>query len=320
MVRRTRELPEAFVERIGRIFPGSRGKAVLHTFTRAKPTTLRVNALAGEARAVREELEAAGLRVAPVGWYADAFELTRGRDRDLRASAAYAEGRICVQGLASMLPPLVLAPRPGESVVDLAAAPGSKTTQLASLMRGEGHIVACDPAPLRFEKLAKLVQEQGAGAMVELLRASGEELPRRLGRTFDRVLLDAPCSGEARLGPAAPGALARWGPAELERKARLQRRLLRAALALLRPGGELVYSTCTFAPEENEAVIDTALREAPDELELLPIDVPLPAHQPGRLEWDGRRFHASLARTVRVVPTTSLEGFFLARLRRRGGP
>lgn len=311
-----RGLPPLFLERLRAVVPTGRYDAVLRTFAQPKPTTLRVNTLKSSAPEVWERLTAAGFLLERVPWCREALILRRGRLRELQETDDYRTGAIYVQGLSSLLPPLVLDPQPGETILDLAAAPGSKTTQMAARMQGRGRIVAVDNNRVRCYKLQANVAQQGA-AIVEVVLADGAVFGRRHAGAFDRVLVDAPCSVEGRFLASEPSSYRFWKPAKIHEMVRTQRRLLRAGIEALRPGGMLVYSTCTFAPEENEAVVDWALAQAGETAGLEPITLELPNAAAGLTRWEERTFHPSLARARRIIPTDQLEGFFIARLRKK---
>ncbi|RME42407.1 MAG: hypothetical protein D6791_17775, partial [Chloroflexi bacterium] len=213
---------------------------------------------------------------------------------------------------------LLLDPQPGERVLDLAAAPGGKATHIASLMQHEGLLVANDIHPKRVWELAGNLERWGA-RNVAITNESPERLADRLEGFFDRVLVDAPCSGEGMFRKSET-ARSEWEPALVRGCSVRQTAILKEAARLVRPGGLLGYSTCTFAPEENEAVVARFLREHP-EFELVE-----PARAPefarGRPDWveEGLRL-PELERTVRLWPhQISGEGHFVALLRRAGGP
>ncbi|MEX0936059.1 MAG: RsmB/NOP family class I SAM-dependent RNA methyltransferase, partial [Gemmatimonadota bacterium] len=207
------------------------------------------------------------------------------------------------------LPSLALAPSPGDRVLDLCAAPGGKTFHLAEIMDETGPIVAVDPKEKRLRGLLGNMYRLGVSNVL-VVAADGRELPG--GAAFDRVLVDAPCSGEGnyrRQGhlPARGRGFTRYATA-------LQEALLRRAVAVTRPGGVLVYSTCTYAPEENEAVVDRVLRDAPVRVE--PIELGAP-HDPGWTRWEGTDLHPDLHHAWRVYPHhLDSGGLFMVRLRR----
>lgn len=310
-------LPAAFLERLRRIIPAEQWEPVCASFEVPKPTTFRANTLKGEPEALRAELEAAGFIVEPVAWCPSAFILRSRRLADLQETAAYREGRLYVQSLSSLLPVLVLDPQPGEQVLDLAAAPGSKTTQIACLMRGQGRLVANDANRVRFYKLQANVRQQGA-SNVELSRQYGERIGAAHPGAFNRVLVDAPCGTEGRFYTGRASSYNYWRPRKIHEMVVKQRRLLRAGWDALRPGGVLVYSTCTFAPEENEGVVNWLLREVPEvviELAALPVG----GAAPGLLTWERWVYDARVAQTRRVLPTPEREAFFVAKLRKPEG-
>ncbi len=296
--------------------PPSQWSSVVHTFSEPRPTTFRVNTLKTTAIAVREELSAQGFHVEPVPWYRDAFILRRGRLRELQETARYRDGAIYVQSLSSMLPALVLDPQPGEVVLDLTAAPGSKTTQIACLMQHQGRITANDNNKIRFYKLRANVIQQGVGD-IELTLQHGETFGRRHPNAFDRVLVDAPCSAEGRFLLSEPKSYRFWRPGKIHEMARKQRRLLRSAIDAVKPGGVVVYATCTFAPEENEGVVHWVLAQCGEAVEVEPFTLGVSNVTPGLAQWEEASYHPSVRQTQRILPTNEMEGFFIARLHKR---
>ena len=308
-------LPDAFLERLRWIVPADRYEKVVRTFAEPAATGFRINTLRAAPEEVLQELEALGLRLHRVDWNADACWVMPDERPRLLASAAYAEQRIYVQNLASMIPPLVLDAQPGERILDLGAAPGSKTLQLACLMRNTGEIAAVELVKRRFHKLRANLAAQGATNVRPFLR-DGATVWRHRPEHFDRVLLDAPCSTEGRFRTDDPATYAYWSPRKIKEMARKQRRLLFSAVHCLRVGGVLVYSTCTFAPEENEAVLDKTLRKFGDALRLEPIELDLENMQPALSEWQGKPFKHDLSPARRLLPTPTMEGFFVAKMRK----
>lgn len=203
-------------------------------------------------------------------------------------------------------------PRPGERVLDLAASPGGKTTHLAARMQGQGVLISNEIDSGRIRGLLENVERWGANLAV--VSASLEKLASQWGSWFDRVVLDAPCSGEGMFRKD-PEVVRHWGPGAPARAARIQKGLIAAAGDLVRPGGVLVYSTCTFAPEENEQIIAEFLRNPGWELLEAHIS---PAFASGIPAWGNG--NPGLARTARLWPHKLRgEGHFLARLRKTDG-
>jgi len=212
-----------------------------------------------------------------------------------------------------MLPPLVLKPRPGDSVLDLCAAPGSKTTQLAALMENKGAIIANDVATRRLKSLVFNLRRMGV-TNVAVTKLFGQQVGNLYFECFDRVLIDAPCSALGTIGKS-PEVPSWWTPASSQRLAANQRQLIQSGLKALRPGGVLVYATCTIDPEENERVVDYALRNFPVVLEK--ISLPGIQSRPGLTETSSDSFCKELEKTVRIYPFENpCEGFYIARLRK----
>jgi NOL1/NOP2/sun family putative RNA methylase len=220
----------------------------------------------------------------------------------------------------------LLGPRPGEHVLDLAAAPGGKTTHMASLMQGNGLLVANEIKTKRLNHLVVNVERWGA-ANVVVTNETPERLADHFGAYFDRVLVDAPCSGEGMFRKDM-GARLDWSEEMVVGCAVRQTNILRVAAHLVRPGGHLLYSTCTFAPEEDEAVAARFLQEHPDfELKALP---QLPGFMPGQPEWvraaevfleNDIAVNDALHGAVRLFPhRVAGEGHFACLLVRKDGP
>ena len=311
-------LPAAFTERLVRIVPPEHLDSVLATFAAPHAVGFRINTLKAEAETVLARLVEEGLEVEPITGVPGAFMVSASQRPVLLASLPYAEGLVYVQNVSSQLPPLALGPRSGERVLDLCAAPGSKTRQLACLLQDDGEIVAIEKVRDRFYKLRSNLAEQGAACVLPVL-ASGTAYWHRESEAFDRVLVDAPCSTEGRFRVAEPETTRYWSLRKIKEMQAKQRKLLFSGIQALKPGGTLVYSTCTFAPEENEAVLDKALRTFGDAIEIVDAGLPTTgpvakAMQAGLTEWNGRTFDPQVTQTRRVLPDGLLEGFFIARL------
>ena len=314
MAKSHRPLPKAFLQNLRGVLPANHFEKALKSFASPKPPTFRVNRLKTNGPSVKEQLDPLGLKIENVLWYRDAFILRKGAQKELEKTGLYEKGEIYVQGLSSMIPPLVLDPKPGERVLDLAAAPGSKTTQLAMLMQNQGEITANDENPVRLEKLKANLEKQGSANVVLLEPGDGGLVWKDRFETFDRVLLDAPCSSEGRFLAEVPATFGYWKEDTNRKMAKLQRRLFKSAFLALKPGGRMVYSTCTFSPLENEAVLDWALRTYAGALEVEPIAAPLPPHTRGIPAWGDIPFSPEVQKSARILPTADLEGFFVARL------
>ena len=301
-------LPEAFVARMRELL-GPEAPAFLDSYGRPAQRAVRANPLKLDPADLPGLL---GIDPDPVPWCPEAFFLPQGvRVGDTLAHAA---GLCYVQEPSALAVGAALDVRPGQRVLDLAAAPGGKTTLAAGRLGDRGVVVAIEVQRGRVQALADNLDRWGS-ARTMLAAETVARLAERLPGAFDRVLLDAPCSGEG-LFRRNPAAAAQWRPGHVRGSAERQRALLADAAALVRPGGVLVYSTCTFAPEENEQQVAGFLAAHPD-WELLQ----LPAHQgftPGRPDWSADGL-PELARTVRLWPHHLRgEGHFIAKLARPG--
>ena len=271
-------------------------------YAQRRLTSLRVNRLKAEPQAVRGALTAAGIACEGVAWSGDALVLPDADERAVAALPLYERGEVYMQNLSSMLPPLLLCAQPGENVLDMAAAPGGKTTQIAALTGNGAMITACERNAARCERLRFNLQRQGA-QRVTVMNIDARQLDDLFA--FDRILLDAPCSGSGtvQLGERSR---ARFDRETLARVTRMQEALLVKALRLLRPGHEMIYSTCSVLAQENERMVERIARRCGAAVVPLALagfgDVPqLPTALPG---------------TLCVCPDARYEGFFVAKLRR----
>ncbi len=271
---------------------------------------LRVNTL----KATREQVLdwAADLGPRPLPWFDLGFEVP-----DIYGLGKRLEhflGLVYLQDASSMVPPLVLAPQPGERVLDIAAAPGSKTTQMSAMMANTGIIIANDVSSSRAKGLIGNVDRAGC-LNVCVCRMDGVDLSRRVAGSCDRVLVDAPCTCEGTARKSLE-VLSRCSAVASERFGRVQKGLIVAGYRALRPGGEMVYSTCTIAPEENEAVVSHLLERSP-EARVLDVELPGFAMRPALAEWQGERFAEPVRLCRRIMPQDNdSEAFFLARVRK----
>ncbi len=306
-----KRLPRQFIESLSATFPQAAAERILRGMGAGRLTTLRVNTLRSTAVQVMEFFRGAAVRHRRVSWYPDAFILVDRDERDAQGWDLYREGRVYLQSLSSMVPALALQPRPGESVLDIAAAPGSKTTQMAALMENRGAILANELDAVRAERLSYNLRLQGV-SIAEVRVGRGEKVGTGMAGTFDRVLLDVPCSGEGRFVVFEPATSRAWSPRLVADCVRLQRKLLASGAAAARPGGILVYSTCTLNRDENEANVQWALENLPLEVDRIPLAIP------DSFAGMARGFDPRVAGALRIFPDAEREGFFLCRLRKRG--
>lgn len=309
------ELPEKFTERMEVLFGKNTYAKIEKTFVE-RPTTFRVNTIKSTKSEILQALSQNGFKVRDVQWYKDAFILNNKSLKDLTKLDIYKEGKIYVQSLASMVPPLVLDPKAGDIVLDLTAAPGSKTSQIAALMDKKGELVANDNNEPRYRKLVHNLEHLGVSVEGDDWSCSvhmkhGAILVEEYENYFDKILLDAPCSSETRFIKGQIKTYGFWAERKIKEVAYNQRKLLLAAWNALKPGGTLVYSTCTFAPEENEVQISRLL-ERVDDAEVVEISLPYLKKGPLVSEWKENTLHKDVSKSLRILPDESIEGFFVA--------
>jgi len=269
--------------------------------------SVRLNPLVGDPKETLLKMKALGWKGEAISWCDTSYSIGEGfevlRDSDLVTS-----GGIYLQNEASWVPIIALNPQPGEVILDVCAAPGGKTSHIAALMRNTGRLVANDNSRPRLMKLRQNLTRLHATA--EYTLHDGTRLSKVFPKPiFDKILLDAPCSGEGLINLAQPKTLDSWSVAHIRRLSGLQKQLITEAWKLLKPGGKLVYSTCTMAPEENEVVVNYLLKRH-DNAMVVPITLPLEHTTSGLTAWNDRFFDQSLKYTLRLLPKNGREAFF----------
>lgn len=231
-------------------------------------------------------------------------------------------GYYYVQELTSFLPVISLKPKEGESFLDLCASPGSKTTQAASFMNNKGFVIANEVSMGRLKILSSNLERNGVTNTI-ITKKDGPALCKRLesynpDMKFDKILIDAPCSGEGTLRESYRTAQM-WNPKNIKNLSRLQKRMVSDAIPILVSGGELVYSTCTHAPEENEEIVDFILENFGDEMEIQELNLPeeLKVRQ-GIKRWQDKEYNEKVKKSARIYPQDNdTQGFFLAKFRKK---
>lgn len=299
-------LPQDFVENLYNMFSPGVVDNIFRGIAEKRLTTLRVNTLKYDIQSLMRYFKEVNIKFERVLWYPDALVIKNANEKDIQKLEIYQKGYIYLQSLSSMVPPLVLNPKPGEKVLDLTAAPGSKTTQMAALMNGKGNILANELDKLRCERLKYNVEAQGAD-IVEVANGRGEKIGEQYKEEFDKVLLDTPCSGEGRFTIYNVQSYKTWSTRTVNELTKVQRKLFKSAYEALKPNGTLVYSTCTLNKEENEYILDWALKNFDVKLVNTNIDIKdaIPAFNDG--------LEKSINQAIRILPSKQMEGFFVAK-------
>ena len=261
-----------------------------------RPVTLRVNNLKTSLEKAKKKLDEAQIEYETISWYEKALIIKNVREEEIRKLEIYENGEIYLQSLSSMLPPIILEPKAGENILDMTAAPGGKTTEIAALTENKAYITACEKNKIRAERLKFNLQKQGvksANIMVEDARKLSDYF------SFDKILLDAPCSGSGTENIFDKN----FSKELVERSVKFQEELLSKALKILKPGGEMVYSTCSILKQENEKVLERVLSKRNAQIE--PITVQ-----------DIEVLPSKIAGTITVCPTENYEGFFVAKIKK----
>lgn len=301
---------QALLEHLSRLLPEQNERQAFYACSQTPPpASLRLNPLQFQFQSLRPHLRQLGH---PVPWCEDAFALPES-EKGLGQMLEHAMGAFYVQAKAPMLAVEVLAPQPGERVLDLCAAPGGKSIQIAAHMKNSGLLLVNEMLSKRMPSLVGNLERCGVANYI-VTQTPGAMLSRYFHNFFDRILLDAPCSGDG-IVRKDQNMLDYWSPQDAENLAQQQIGLLRAAYHMLKPGGTMVYSTCSLSLEENEAVLLGLLRRHAADVEILPIDAYQNQPLPDEI---AKQYPADFSRCVRIWPHHhDTEGAFIAHLRKR---
>ncbi|HSA84374.1 MAG TPA: RsmB/NOP family class I SAM-dependent RNA methyltransferase [Patescibacteria group bacterium] len=307
-------LPEKFVERLKRLYTKEDLEQILIAIQTKPLPSFRTNTLKTTTEELKKNLEKKGFICEQVEWYEDAFILTNKSVRELTETDEYKNGEIYIQNLSSMIPTLVLDPKPEEKVLDLCAAPGSKTTQIAALMNNHGEIIANDLSRQRLYKLKTNLETYGV-TNARISNLAGQTIWKHYPEYFDKTLVDVPCSMEGRIRLDDPESYKDWKLGKIKALERTQQYLLRSAISATKIGGTIIYSTCTLSPEENEGVIDWILKKCANEIEVEKVEITDLPLQPGITQWN-KTFNAAVSLTFRINPSAQMEGFFVTKIKK----
>lgn len=309
-----KKLPDKFILRLKEIIKPEDLNSVLQSYCTPKPLTIRVNTLKITKDSLKEKLQSENLNITEIDGINNAFIVLADSALKLTGLESYKQGLFYIQNISSMLPALILNPKPNELVLDMAAAPGNKTTQLSQMMDNSGEIIANDISRQRLFKLKAITKQLGV-TNVKTLQIPGEYIWKKYPNYFDKVLVDAPCTMEGRFNPNSQESFKDWSTKKVKVLSHLQKRLLKSAFYAAKPGGVIVYSTCTISPEENEEVIDEIIKEEKEHIYVEEIKISdLKTH--ALTSWKNKSFSDEIKKTLRINPSNTMEGFYVAKIKR----
>jgi NOL1/NOP2/sun family putative RNA methylase len=298
-----------FIDRYSKLTDWEQFKQYSLSFLRR---SIRINTLFGTVKEIKTNIEKKGWILEPIPWCSEGFWISHPERRDVGNLLEHHLGMIYVQEAASMIPPLILSPKPGDLVLDMCAAPGSKTTQMGAMMHSTGLIVANDYKGQRLQSLGINLQRSClTNVMITLMHGK-----RFYQFQFDKILLDAPCSGTGTIRKSLK-TITIWNAGMISKLARQQKELIQRAFENLKPGGEMVYSTCSVEPEEDEGVVDFVLKTFPS-ADIIKVKLPGLKTSPPVIEFNGIKYDDRVKDTLRIWPQDNdTEGFFIAKIKKR---
>lgn len=278
-------------------------QTILDGYSQKRPLTLRANTLKANIRNIKDTFDSLDFSYKDVSWYKDALIMENISEEQIKHLEIYKNGEIYLQSLSSMIPPIILSPKENENILDMAAAPGGKTTQMLAISQNKAFITACEKNKIRAERLQYNLNKQDANRVNVMIRDA-----RQLDDffCFDKILLDAPCSGSGTISIFDKKLESTFTENLVNRSAKVQADLLKKAITLLKPGHEMVYSTCSILSQENETILQKFIDLK--QIEILPIDV--------SVFTNAILLPSSIKGALCICPSDLYEGFFVAKLRK----
>ena len=295
-------IPDFFYEMLLNQYGSKFTGQIIKGLSNNRVVTLRVNTIKTDVEKIKNELKKANIKYKQVEWYKDALIIRNTIEDEIRKLEIYNKGEIYLQSLSSMIPPLFLNPQSGENILDMTAAPGGKTTQIAALSKNNAMITACEKNKIRAERLKYNINLQGV-KHVNIMIQDATKLDDLFA--FDKILLDAPCSGSGTINLNNDKYKKYFTKESVERSVKTQIELLKKAIKILKPGKEMIYSTCSILFWENENVLKNALKES--NAEIVPINLPV----------DAVLLPVKIRGTICIAPNDFYEGFFIAKIKKK---
>jgi len=311
---------QEFIDRIEKLIGEDGAKKFFDISYFATPDYIRVNTLKISPVDLKKRLEGKGWKITqPYEEFPEVLIIDKDsylKPGELGKTIEHLLGYFYVQEISSMLPIFALQPRAGELLLDLCASPGSKTTQAAAVMNNSGTIIANEVNLGRIRILSANLEKCGVMNCM-IIRKEGVQFCKKwtkeVNMKFDKILVDAPCSGEGTLRKS-PKTFDMWNLNFIIGLSKIQKRLASEALRLLRVDGEMIYSTCTLSPEEDEGVVDFLKKNF--DIEIMKVELPLKTRN-GVTEWEGEKYDDEVQNCVRLYPQdNNTDGFFLAKMKK----
>ncbi len=298
-------MEKIFQERISKICPD-----ILNDLGKKEEFGFRINHHRASTDEALKELRKEGFEPKKVAWAEDVFTLPIQMRKKIVKSSAYTKNLIYIQNLSSIFAAYSLDIEPQDWVLDLAAAPGGKSLIFSERAK---KVSAVEPDKNRFFRMKRNFKEHMA-KNIQTYNKDGRFIYKACPGWFDKVFLDAPCSSEAHIDLAHEG-ITWWNLRRVRKFSKLQKELIISAYESLKAGGEMIYATCTFSPEENEEVIDFLLKTYPD-AKIMKIEVPFTNYQEGITSWEGKRYSDEVKKCVRILPKGAYSGFFMTKIQK----
>lgn len=297
------KLPEFLINELKSNYGEEMTNKIVAGFSQKRITSLRINTLKTSVQFVCNELTKNGIQFEKVSWNDTALIIKNVHETEIKRLSIYEEGFVYLQSLSSMLPAVILEPKEAEDILDMTAAPGGKTTQIAAITNNHANITACEMNRVRADRLKYNVEKQGASSVVVL-----KEDSRNLSNyfAFDKILLDAPCSGSGTIRLDDERTYKNFSEKLVEKSTKSQIGLLKKALSILKPGHEMVYSTCSILKQENEEILNKILKQM--NAQVVPIEMK-------NME-NIKTLPCTIEGVMCVCPNEYYDGFFVAKIRK----
>ncbi|MCD5385056.1 RsmB/NOP family class I SAM-dependent RNA methyltransferase [Candidatus Gracilibacteria bacterium] len=319
------KLPKELIDRLNEIYTKNELEIIKKGFEiKKRKPTFRINTLKTNTKEVLDILKEKKLEVEKINFLKNGYKLINGNEKDLWDLDIYKNGKIYIQSISSQIPIDFLDLEDFNKVLDITAAPGGKTSQASALLKNTGEVIANDNNSIRIDKLNYTISKQGC-KNVKIIKTDARKIyekyladdgeSNKYDNYFNHIIADLPCSSEGKINLNSEKSYGYWNLGVIKRNFKLQKEILKSIIPMLKRGGTLMYSTCTLAPEENEAVVHMILSLYP-ELEIQDININYKYIKKGLKGFGKHVYRRDVQKSIRILPNEESEGFFIAKFKK----
>ncbi|MGL4773859.1 MAG: RsmB/NOP family class I SAM-dependent RNA methyltransferase [Clostridium sp.] len=308
------KLPNDFLDMLEEVYSQSERDLIYRSFEKGRYTSFRINTLKGQVPNILKEMKRNKINPIDIIDLPNAFYIKGHVENIIKKLECFKNGEIYMQSISSMIPSILVGSKENIKILDMCAAPGGKSLYIACLLNEKCEIISNEPNDIRREILRHNIIKQGANC-IKITPYDGRKISKELNEKFDYILIDAPCSGEGILRVDKKSKNYNWNIKRINNFSKIQKKLIKNALSLIKDNGVIIYSTCTLNPYENEEVIEYFLNS--NEVTVCNIEEQIQCSKIAITTFMGKEYNNKISKCIRIIPSEYTEGFFIAKLKKK---